>query len=280
MCGVEGKRNMLYLSMRDEVAAVGLDGVVQRRALLAEAGALCVGKESLYCADASGVVWKLDRRLLLPQGMMTAGPGVCDLALSGDGTRLYALLADADSMVMLDARHGRPLLLNRCGCNPAQLALRDGVLAAAGGQSECVHLYDADTLVCRKNISMPGPVYAVSLGGNTIYALCMTAQLNTILVAQRKGHREALHLDGMPGALAIGDDRLYALTQGWLYVFEAYGLRLIARCSAPGRASCLCVWQGQLVMLDALTESAYIFRSGRGWRLLGEGVKGLDVHEA
>ena len=275
MRSVEGSIDALYLSMQDGVRAVGIDGTPGRYAPLEGAGALCAGENRLLCADASGVVWKMDAQTLLPQGMFFAGPGVCDLALSKGGMRLYALLGEADSVVLLDGQNGRPLLLNRCGCNPVQMVLRKNLLAVAGGQSGCVHLYDAKTLVCRQEISMPGPVCALALAAGALYALCLTAQLDTLLVIQSEGKKWSVRLDGMPGALLLRENQLYVQTQGWLHVFDPLSLALLQRRSAPGRASKLCVFGNCLAMLDALSERAYVLYDGAVWRVLGEGIKDM-----
>ena len=129
-----------YLSVKDGILMIAADGRALRHAPLEGAGALRAGKHALFCADEHGTIWRLNRETLLPEAVFSAGPGVCDLCLSADETRLYALLADANSVVLLDSQTGRPLLLNGCGCDPRQILLHRGMLAAAGGESGCVHL--------------------------------------------------------------------------------------------------------------------------------------------
>ena len=258
----------LYVSTPDGVAHISLRGEVLGHAQLAGAGALCVGEKSLFCADDSGVIWRLSRKSLLPESVMGGGPGICDLCLSRNESRLYALLGEADSVLMIDGQTGRPLLVNRCGCNPSQILLCGDLLAAAGGESGKVHLYDADTLVCRNEISMPGPVCAVALAGSRLYALCLTPQLSTLLVAMEGERKQLLNLEGMPGALLIHGKYLYAATQGLFHVFDLESLRLMKKIPAAGRPSQM-VSAGQCVIAyDPLSQRVYAMREGESWKMI------------
>lgn len=260
---LEGK---LYLSLRDEIAEV-LPELTMRRVPFSGAGALCAGEKSLFCADQSGAIWRLDRKTLMEQSLSCGGPGICDLCLSPCGTRLYALLSEADSVLLCDAQCARALVLNRCGCNPSSLSCTAELLAVAGGESGCVHLYDALTLECLAEMPMPGPVCSVLLHNGAVYALCMTADMNTLLAIRRGKDEIRLRLGGMPGCLCAAGDRILAATQGCLHVLTWDG-RLLGMRAAPGRASRLCADRAAVYLYDPLSECIFLSRDGGPWRLL------------
>ena len=269
----EAKQGKLYVSTGRSVEQVSWDAIVLGSAPLDGAGALCAGKEAIFCADASGTIWRLNQKTMMPESVFFGGPGICDLCLSADENKLYALLADADSVVMLDSHSGRPLLLNRCGCNPSGLLSGRDVLAAAGGESGCVHLYDADTLICTKEISMPGPVQAIAFDDRTLYALCLTAQLDTLLVKVSEVERKMLRLDGMPGSLCVHEGWLYAATQGLLYVFDGKTLCLQRRSRVPGRPSRMIAGYNKIIMHDPLSGNLCALHANGRWQILAADVK-------
>ena len=265
---LENERESLYVSTQEGVSQLSLTGERLRYAPLMGAGALCAGEKSLFCADGSGAIWRMDRENFLPEGCICGGPGLCDLCLSPDEARLYALLGDADSVLMVDGRTGRPMLVNHCGCNPKQLLLCGRVLAAAGGESGMVHLYDADTLVCQREISMPGPVYSIAISGGRLYALCLTERLDTVLIVVEGKKQNFQDLQGMPGTLLIHENRLYAATQGMFYVFDLESLRLIKRMSVSGRPSRMFVAGKCVIAYDPLFERVYAMHEDWRWRML------------
>ena len=142
----------LFISTGGGIRVCALSGEVRRQAALDGAGVLCAGHGQLLCACENGrEIFRLDRGTLMPQAVYPGGPGLCDLCMSRDGTHLYALCGDADSVMMLDARGGQPLMVNRAGCAPRQMVLAEDVLAVAGGESGCVHLLssqDSTPLSC------------------------------------------------------------------------------------------------------------------------------------
>lgn len=261
------------LSLHDGIAAVSPQGRVVLRAPLEGAGALCVNEHSLFCADQSGTIWQFDRATMMPRTLGSGGPGICSMCLSPCGTRLYALLGDADSLLMSDAQNGRPLVVNRCGCNPRMMRYGKGKLIAAGGESGCMHVYHAQTLEELEVIPMPGPVYSVILCDDILYALCLTAQLNTLLAVRKDGRLHTIALPGMPGCLSAAADGIYAAVQGKMYVFSKGADCLISMRDAPGRASKLFVLPGQIVLYDPLSECVYAAVSGGRWRCICSAVR-------
>jgi len=261
--------------MQEGISVFSPDGRLLGHAPLQGAGALCVCDQSLFCADGGGVIWRFDTESLMPQTVFSGGPGICDLCLSPDGERLYALLGDADSVFLCDARSTQALALNRCGCNPCSLALCGDTLAVAGGESGCVHLFDAATLESRGVIPMPGPVYDVVFCADAICALCLKPQLNTQLVLYWRGLRQSLTLRGMPGCLLAREGRLLAATQGRLFAFACDSVRPLAERAAPGRPSRMCMADGRLILYDPLSERAFSSGAGTAWRLIGSGVRAL-----
>lgn len=262
----------LYLSLHDGIAAVSPEGTVLRHAHLDGALALCAGEKSLFCADHSGAIWRFDRETLMPRSLSCGGPGICAMCLSPRAERLYALLGEADSVLMSDARSGRPLAVNRCGCNPRALSLCGELLAVAGGESGCVHLYRADTLECLDEIGMPGPVYSALLLGGAMYALCLAPDLNALLVAKDAEKTVTLRLSGMPGCLCAAGDCIFAATKGRLHVLSRKALRLLRVRDAPGRAGRIFVSQAKMTLHDPLSECLFTSQDSKLWHRLFSGV--------
>ena len=181
------------------------------------------------------------------------------LLLSPDGERLYVLSAEADSVLMLRARTGEPVYLNRAGVNPRELALDGDVLAIAGGESGAVFLLSSDTLRCLKVLEMPGPVYSAALFGGILYALCLSPSLSTLLIAQNRCGIRCMHeLAGMPGSLLVRRNRLLAATDGMLYTVSLDGRVILGKQCIPGRAVWLCSAGEDLLMLDGYTERLFL----------------------
>lgn len=258
----------LFVSSGSDVRMISNQGETRLSASLNGAGALCVGRDHLFCAAEGGAIWRLDTCTLLPQALYPGGPGVCGLLLSADETRLYALLADGDSVLLSDAKTGCPIVLNHCGSNPRQMVLTQNVLAAAGGESGCIHLYDAQNLQEIRTISMPGPVYGIAACGKNMHALCLTPSLSSLLLTCDGKSEKALALEGMPGRLLHTGDALLAATQGWLHILSADGARILRRIRAPGRACDMCLMQGKLLLCDPFTECVFSLGRGGVWRLV------------
>jgi len=230
----------VIVSSGDALRMVSLEnGREMQRIPLERAGALCISESQIYCA-CGDAIWRLDRRYLTPTGLFCGGPDMCSLMISGDGTRLFALCGEADSVLMLSAETGEPLLLNRAGVNPREMALDGEMLAVAGGESGLVLMLCARSLHVLDAISMPGPVYSVAMNQKRIHALCMTPRLSSLLVTLGMGGGSSIvPLHGMPGRLLLLADALYAATYGWLYRLAPDGEKILRRSPAPGKAAWL-----------------------------------------
>lgn len=271
---LEGK---LYLCLKDGIAEVSADSMRMSLTPFSGAAVLCAGRDHLYVSDDRGAIWRFNRNRMLEQGMSCGGPGVCDLCLSPDGARLFALLGEGDSILLSDAHSGRPLALNRCGCNPQNLSLCGELLAASGGESCCVPLYSADALRCVAEVPMPGLVYCALLCRHALFALCLTPEWNTLLVLRSRERQDVIQLSGMPGCLCLQNDRLLAATQGRLYTLCADSGRLLGVRCAPGRASRLCAAGDTLFLLDPLSECAFVLSGAGAWKTLCCGVRYMCI---
>lgn len=265
----------LYLSVHDGIAVLSEQGNLICRAALEGAGALCVGEESIFCADRHGCIWRFDKQTLMPQALSCGGPGICSLRLSACGERLYALLGEANSVLMSDAKTGSPLMVNRCGSNPRSLAVYENLLVAAAGAYGCVCLYDHKTLACRKTVAMPGAVIGADMEDGHLYALCMADDMSSLLIACYGDRRCMRRLPGMPGCLCLLNGSVYAATQGWLHVFSGDTLRCLDVRTAPGRADCLLVNRKRLLLHDPLSENVFVSHHGGPWKSLFSGVLSL-----
>lgn len=268
----------LFVSTGDGICVCALSGEIRRQAALGDAGALCASGVHLLCACGYGrEIFRLDRRTLMPQAVYPGGPGVCDLCLSQDGMRLYALCGEADGVMMLDARSGQPMIVSRVGCAPRQMALEGGTLAIAGGESGFVHLLSAQTLEAEGCISMPGPVYSAAIGGGRVHALCLTQTLDALLVtALPGGGRRTLALHGMPGCLLLQGERLLAATQRRLYAVSVDGGCILGQGAAPGCVHRLLGETGGLYACEMLGERLFACAGGR-WRALHAGVRDATI---
>ena len=192
------------------------------------------------------------------------------LLVSPDGARLLVLCAEADSVLLLDASCGMPLVLARAGLNPQSIALDESgdVLAVATGESGEALLLSARSLTLLRRLSMPGIVFDVLLHGGTVYALCLNETLNTTLAAiPGRGARQLLTLSGMPGRMAVEKGRLICATEGFMHTISLDGVRLLHTQRVPGRAA---AWQncgGMLLICDALTEQIDAQSAGGQWSL-------------
>jgi len=154
--------------------------------MLAGCGALCARRGSVYAAgEEEGVIYHLDAASLLPCGVYAGGPGMRALCLSADAERLFVLLSDADSVLMLCARTGAPMVLARAGVHPQSMRLDDTGkrLVIAGGRDGCVHLLCAGTL--RRLARYPAEGFCADAG-------------------MRRGRVRALRYVGKDGSAAAG----------------------------------------------------------------------------
>ena len=113
-----GKR--IIVSGGDEVRVFAPPGRgVLEHIRLEGAGTLCACGEHVFCASNWGdMVWRLDAQKLVPTGLFAGGPDMRNMLISPDGERLMILCAEADSVLLLDAVCGAPMVLARAGVNP------------------------------------------------------------------------------------------------------------------------------------------------------------------
>lgn len=268
----------IWVSRREGIGVFSSAGKLLRCAALEGAGALCAGGGRLFCAaDEGRTIVRFDRQTLTQQAVFCGGPGIIQLMLSGGGERLYALCADADSVLMLDAESGAPLVVCRVGCNPQEMALCGDMLAVAGGESGCVHLLDAHSLEARGCLPMPGPVYSAVLCGHMIHALCLTQTLDTLLVTETRAGGSRLVLSGMPGRILSLADELLVSSNGRLYTASADGKQILRGSAAPGRASALMLCNNRVLLCDMLSEQLFVLGTDGIWKLLCAGVKNTAV---
>lgn len=270
-------RGRIIVSGGGGLLALPTDGAPVR-ARMEGAGPLCARGGAVYCAcPGERVIWRLDARTLTPAGLFAGGPGMRALLASADGERLYALCADADSLLMLDGTTGAPLALNRVGVNPGALAADEtgGVLAVAGGECARTVLLCARTLDVLTSLPAAGVAVDVAIGGGAVYTLCLTETLRACLtVFLPGGTRRELTLEGTPGALCLSREGLLAATEGRLYAIAADGSRVLACRDAPGRASRLLCTDEECLLLDEW--SGTLLRRTRGrWLREAEGVRDM-----
>lgn len=243
----------------------------QEQIRLEGAGALCVSHGAVFCAsDWGDTVWRLDAERLVPTGLFAGGPGMKRILPSPDGTRLLLLCAEADSVLLLDAGCGLPLVLARAGLNPQNIALDEtgDVLAVAAGESGEVLLMSARSLTLLRRMSMPGMVFDVTLCGGTVHALCLNDALDaTLVTVPQIGARQILPLPGMPGRVTADGGRLLCATEGFLHAVSRDGMRLLHTEHAPGRAGGCQRYAGAMLLCDALSERIFARSSGGCWKL-------------
>lgn len=224
---------------------------------LAGADALLASGEALYCAsDEENALFRLDAQTLLPTGVFPGGPGTRALCMSDDSARLYALYADADSVMMLDAVSGSPQMIARAGVGPMAMRMEETGerLVVAGGEDGCVYLLCARTLALLERLCAPGICCDAACAGGYVYALFMTQALGSELhIWNAARSRRTIALDGLPGGLLLNGGKCLAATQSGIYVIDALSERLEGR--MPGGAGMLIDAGERLLLLDRLDES-------------------------
>lgn len=249
-----------------------------QRVCLEGAGPLAAGGDALYCAcNPGGAIWRLSPDTLMPQALFSGGPGVCALALSADGRRLHALCGEGDSVLMLDAAGGQPLMLARAGVNPQGFCLCGDTLAVAGGESAALLLLEEETLALRAQIPMPGPVMAAALSHCGAYALCLSEKLASIFVSSDQSGSRKMEIAGLPGALAAAQGGVYAATDGRLYTCREGGIGVPLQRNAPGRAGRIVCIGGRLFLCDAYGGGLLSLSGGGCWKRIC--MHALDVAE-
>lgn len=245
-----------------------------RRIQLEGSGALCTGRKEIFCACSWGdMIWRLDAERLVPTGLFAGGPGVSELLLSDDGRRLYALCSDADSLLMLSAETGAPMMVNRAGVNPQSMTMDGDVLAVAGGEYAATVLLCAKTLDVMAQLPMPGIVFCAALSRGTVYSLCLDETLcSTLMTVSPGGARRTLKLCGMPGALLATEHALLAATHEHLYSVALDGSRVLRERAAVGRPGKLIAQGERLLACDTLSEGMFELGARGEWRRVMERV--------
>ena len=242
------------------------------------AGALCTaGGEVFAAGDEDNAIWRLNGDTLMPTGVFHGGPGIVQLLPSGDGKRLYALCAEADSLLMLSAKNGAPMLLSRAGVNPCAMAMdeRGETIAVAGGACGEVLLLSAHSLCLNRRLGTCGMVFSVAIGANRIYALSLTETMNSVLTSFLPGgKRHELPLCGMPGALCLLPGCIAAATHRGLYFAALDGSAVLRRFESPGRAGRLFELAEGILMTDIWNDTLFhLCMSPAKWRRIAQGVR-------
>ena len=186
--------------------------------ILAGSGALCAGRGSVFAASDENAIYRLDRRTLLPQSVYAGGPGMRVLCLSADGRRLYALLSDADSVLMLGADTGAMLMLARVGVCPQSMRFDDTGqrLVIAGGKDGCAYLLCAQTLKLLGRYSADGHCADASARAGCVRALRFCGE--RVCAAAGK----LIHADGVTLLLDPLTERLFCRVGGeWRLVCDS-----------------------------------------------------------
>ena len=201
-----------------------------------------------------------------------------NMLISPDGERLMILCAEADSVLLLDAVCGAPMVLARAGVNPQHMSLDESgeVLAVAAGESGEVLLLSARSLALLRRLPMPGIVLDVALRAGTVYALCLNETLNSTLVTiPRAGARQILSLSGMPGRIACERGDVICATEGFLHTVSMDGMRLLGTRRVSGRASIWLTAGETLLLCDALSECIFARNGGGQWSLFCEHARDM-----
>lgn len=236
-----------------------------RSAALEQAGALCAMGQSLYCA-CENVIWRMNAATLMPSALFAGGPGMRTLLASPGRRRIYALCADADSLLSLDSVTGAPLYLNRAGVNPMSAMIEEsgGVIAVAGGESAETVLLSADTLDVLRRLPMPGIVFSAAAHEGVVYSLSLSERLTSLFTVSSSSGSMTKELEGMPGSLLLRGSSVTALTHGKWYEFDANG-SLLACGTARGRAACALVFSGKMLFCDVYAQTLRVCE-GQKWR--------------
>lgn len=247
-----------------------------RQIRLDGAGTLCASAEKIFCA-CGNVIWQLDSSMLVPTALFAGGPGINRMHIFENS--LIALCAEADSVLLMDAASGTPLVVNRVGLYPRDMALDEtaGVLAVAGGETGEAVLLSARSLHVLQRLPMPGMVYAVALKAGMVHALCLNDTLDTTLVTVFPGGiRQSLALLGMPGMIRCRKEDILCATEGYLYTVSRDGMRILSYIKSAGRPARMIQLEGDYLILDPLAEAVYALSMPGGcWRLMCSGAKDI-----
>lgn len=239
-------------------------GEILCEASIGGCSAVCACAETVYTAGKEErVIYRLDKRLL-PCSVCAGGPGISALAVSGDGERLFALLSEADGVLMLSGRDGSPMIFARAGVTPAgmRLDVRRQFLMVAGGRDGCAWLLCAKTLNMLCTYRGEGICCDALCCGSRICALLLTPALHTrLMVWEKSGGCRQICFPGEPGSLLLRDQQLFVSAGQWLYVLDARQLHLVERRfleHGPGRL----IGAGKVFLLSPAKETLYRLDTG------------------
>lgn len=248
-----------------------------RRIHLKGAGALAAAGNRVYVFSSWGnMIWGLDCRTLIPTGLFAGGPGVCQMMASRDHERLYALCEEADSLLMLSAKDGAPLLVNRAGVGPRAMAMDKAgeVIAVAGGASGEILLMDSRTLSISARLETDGMAFGVLLWKGRVYALSLDETLNSVCtVFSQGGKRNVCLLPGMPGTLCVLGGQVAVVTHEGLFFLSPEGACVTGGQPVPGRAGRMLEAPEGLLMTDMWSDTLFVLRANGCWNRVAENVR-------
>ncbi|MEG0767381.1 MAG: beta-propeller fold lactonase family protein [Clostridia bacterium] len=227
---------------------------------LAQPSSLCGRDGWIYCACmADACIWRLRGDNLQPVQCYAAGKGIEHICLSRDGRRLYALLGEADSLLMLDVDAGYPLMSTPVGVHPRDMRLDHSGrwLAVAGGASGSILMLEADTLRVRAEYAVDGIACGVLFGREEMLALCASGdyELHTVIGGIRPHQglwHERFTLPGLPGAFAMSAQGLYVGHLGGIALFQERNGTVIWKLTLRGLPDQLLPIGHQLCFADRL----------------------------
>lgn len=249
-------------------------------ATLEGSGALCTCGGMVFVAgDQDGAIYRFDERLLL-SGIYAGGPGMCAMCASVDTERLYVLLADANSVLMLRAADGMPMFLACAGNQPRRMRLNDaqGTLVIAGGEDGCARMLCAHTLHLQRAVREEGVCCDALAYGDRLYMLMCTPTLGTHLIQRGGGDRREIALRGMPGSLCMAQGMLLVSAGEWVYAFELDTLHLRHKAFCASHSGTLICRGQQCLLLCPARETLYLIKKNGLW-VICRGAKGVAFNE-
>ena len=237
-------------------------------------GLVCTGGGMIFAAEENErAIYRFDENLLL-SGVYAGGPGMRSLCVTADGERLYVLLSDADSVLMLSAGDGLPMFLARAGVNPQSMHLDESgkCMVIAGGKDGSALMLCPHTLRQLHVVWEEGICVDALLCGDTLCMLLLDGTMNARLILRYgEARRRMFCLCGMPGSLYAAENELLVCAGEYVYVFDVQAMCMKGKLPAGGACGKLFAAEKQLLLLSPLQEKLYSFH-GKGWNLLCRGV--------
>lgn len=189
----------------------------EARTQLQGARAICYHDGTILCASGWGdTLWQLDARTLAPRRVTPLGPGVNRILCAQDGTTLYALCEDADSVISVSIKTGQPLFLARAGMQPRDMMLRENQLLVAGGAACEAQIFSTPTLELITRVPTQGMCVGAAFCGRHIGCFTMDEQaMGALWLHDENGRRrEWMTVSALPGGLCSTSDGLWTLYWG------------------------------------------------------------------